>query len=314
MKTLVLGGTGFIGSYVVDRLIAQGHQVRVFSRAAERFRSPLPEVDYRLADFNDIPALIEALDGVDVVFHLISTTTPATSNVDPIFDLESNLVNTVRLLQLIRDSGVRKLVYLSSGGTVYGIPEILPISEEHPLRPICSYGVVKVAVENYLHMFHQLYGLDYVVLRASNPYGERQGHYGVQGVIGTFLNKIMKGEELEIWGDGGLVRDFLYVEDLAGLCVAAGESDKVGVYNGGSGKGHSIEEVRGFVEQAVGRKVPVNRRESRNFDVPRVVLDISKAGRDFNWRPDVDLAAGIKITWDKIADSAGRAEGMGGKI
>jgi UDP-glucose 4-epimerase len=262
-----------------------------------------------LADFTDIPALIEALSGVDVVFHLISTTTPATSNQDPIFDVESNLVATVRLIQLIRDSGVRRLVYLSSGGTVYGIPETLPIPEEHQLRPICSYGIVKVAVENYLYMFQQLHGLDYVVLRASNPYGERQGHYGVQGVIGTFLNKTLKGEELEIWGDGGLVRDFVYVKDLAGLCVAAGESDKVGVYNAGSGKGHSIEEVKGYVEQAVGRKVVVNRRESRNFDVPKVVLDISKASHAFNWRPEVDLAAGIKITWDTMAHSAGLQTG-----
>ncbi|MCK4838871.1 MAG: NAD-dependent epimerase/dehydratase family protein [Desulfobulbaceae bacterium] len=304
MKTLVLGGTGFIGSYVVDRLLASGHEVRVFSRTPEQFRSPLAEVDYRLADFNDIPALEEALSGVDVVFHLISTTTPATSNQDQIFDIESNLVATVKLIQLIRDSGVRRLVYLSSGGTVYGIPEMLPIPEEHPLRPICSYGIVKVAVENYLHMFQQLHGLDYVVLRASNPYGERQGHYGVQGVIGTFLNKTLKGEELEIWGDGGVVRDFVYVKDLAALCVAAAESDKVGVYNGGSGRGHSIEEVRGYVEEAVGRKLLVIRRESRNFDVPKVVLDIKKASHAFNWRPTVDLATGIKITWDMMTNSA----------
>lgn len=304
MKTLVLGGTGFIGSYVVDRLLACGHQVRVFSRSPEKFRSPLPEVDYRLAGFDDTPALMEALSGVDVVFHLISTTVPVTSNQDPVFDIDSNLINTVRLLQLLRDSNVQKLVYLSSGGTVYGIPETLPIPEEHPLSPICSYGVVKVAVENYLYMFQQLYGLDYVVLRASNPYGERQGHFGVQGVIGTFLNKTLKGEELEIWGDGGLIRDFIYAKDLAGLCVAAGESDKVGIYNGGSGEGHSIEEVKGFVEQAIGRKVSVNRRESRNFDVPKVVLDISKASREFNWRPEVDLATGIKITWDMMAGSA----------
>ncbi|MEN8134420.1 MAG: NAD-dependent epimerase/dehydratase family protein [Thermodesulfobacteriota bacterium] len=314
MKTLVLGGTGFIGSYVVDRLLAGGHKVRVFSRSQERFRSPLSEVDYRLADFNDIPALVEALSGIDVVYHLISTTTPGTSNQDPIFDIQSNLAASVRLMQLIRDSGVRRLVYLSSGGTVYGIPEILPIPEEHPLRPICSYGIVKVAVENYLHMFQKLHGLDYVVIRASNPYGERQGHYGVQGVIGTFLNKILQGEELEIWGDGGLVRDFVYVKDLADLCVVAGESDKSGVYNGGSGKGHSIEEVRGCVEQAVGRKVSVKRRASRDFDVPRVVLDISKASRDFNWHPEMDLATGIKITWDDIAKSAGRSADMGGEI
>lgn len=303
MKIMVLGGTGFLGSYVVDQLLSRGYKVRVLSRGQERFRAPLPNVDYRLADFNDIPALIEALTGVDVVYHLISTTVPGTSNLDPIYDIDSNLAATVRLIQLIRDSGVRRLVYLSSGGTVYGIPDTLPIPEEHPLHPICSYGIVKAAVENYLYMFNQLYGLDYVVLRPSNPYGARQGHCGVQGIIGTFLSKVLAGEELEIWGDGSQVRDFIDVEDLAGLCVAAGESDKTGIYNAGSGTGHSIEEVKNYVEQATGRVVSVRWREGRKFDVPKVILDISKSRRDFDWHPEVDLAAGIKKTWDMLNKS-----------
>ncbi len=300
MRTMVLGGTGFIGSHLVDRLLAEGHQVRVLSRSPERFRAPLPGVDYRQANLSDIPALVEALTGVEVVYQLISTTVPSTSNRDPIFDIESNLIGMVRLLQVIRDSGVRRLVYLSSGGTVYGAPEVLPIPESHPLHPICSYGVVKVAVENYLHMFHELHGLDYVVLRASNPYGERQGHYGVQGIIGTFLNKIRRGEELEVWGDGSLVRDFIHVADLARLCVLAGASERVGIYNAGSGSGHSIRVVLDFMEQAVGRSLPVLWREGRSFDVPRVVLDIAKAGGDFAWQPEVALADGIRRTWESL--------------
>ena len=306
MRALVLGGTGFIGSSVVDHLLAAGHKVRVFSRSPERFRSPLPEVDYRLASLADIPALVEALAGVDVVYHLISTTVPATSNRDPVFDIESNLVGTVRLLQVVRDSGVRRLVYLSSGGTVYGPPETVPIPESHPLRPICSYGIIKVAVENYLHMFHQLHGLGYVVLRASNPYGERQGHFGVQGIIATFLHKIKGGEELEVWGDGTLVRDFLQVDDLARLCVLAGESDRVGIYNAGSGRGHSIREVLQFIEEAVGRSLSVAWRDGRPFDVQQVVLDITRAGADFAWHPEIDLATGIKNTWEHLAQPGGR--------
>jgi UDP-glucose 4-epimerase len=300
MKALVLGGTGFIGSHVVDRLLAAGHQVRVFSRSPERFRQPLPEVDYRLADFDNIPALVEALTGIEVIFHLLSTTVPSTSNRDPVFDIESNLSGTVRLLQAIRESGVGRLVYLSSGGTVYGVPETVPIPENHPLRPICSYGIVKVAVENYLHMFQQLHGLDYIVMRPSNPYGERQGHFGVQGIIGTFLHKLRKGEELEVWGDGSLVRDYLHVEDLARLCVAAAESDRVGIYNGGSGRGHSVREVLDCIEQVVGRPLPVRWREGRKFDVPRVVLDITKARNDFAWEPEIDLATGIARTWAQM--------------
>ena len=148
MKTLVLGGTGFIGTSVVDCLLAAGHQVRVLSRSAERFRSPVPGVDYRLVDFSDIPALVEAVAGVDVVFHLISTTVPSTSNRAPVFDIESNLVNTVHLLNIIRESPGCRLVYLSSGGTVFGVPQQIPIPEEHPLQPICSYGIIKVAMNS----------------------------------------------------------------------------------------------------------------------------------------------------------------------
>ncbi len=303
MRCLVLGGTGFIGSHLVDALLAAGHQVRVYSRSPERARPVLPEVDYRLADFADVSALAEAITGVEVVFHLISTTVPSTSNRDPIFDIESNLVGTVRLLQLLRDSGVRRLLYLSSGGTVYGIPESVPIPEDHPLRPICSYGVVKVAVENYLHMFGALHGLNYVVLRPSNPYGERQGHFGVQGIIGTFLNKIRRGEELEVWGDGSLVRDYLAVEDLARLCVLAAESDRVGVYNAGSGRGYSVKDILQAIEAVVGLPLPVNWRDSRSFDVPRIVLDIDRARRDFGWQPGIDLASGIGSTWERLLRS-----------
>lgn len=306
MKVLVLGGTGFIGSHVTDRLLAAGHEVRIFSRSPEKFRAPLARVDYRLADFDNIPALVEALSEIEVVFHLISTTVPSTSNRDPVFDIESNLVGTVRLLQALRESGVRRLVYLSSGGTVYGIPEAVPIPETHPLRPICSYGVVKVAVENYLYMFNQLHGLDYVVLRPSNPYGERQGHFGVQGIIGTFLNKLWRGEELEVWGDGSLVRDYLHVEDLARLCVATAESERVGTYNAGSGRGHSVRELLECMEKVVGRPLPVRWREGRKFDVPRVVLDIERARRDFSWEPEIDLAAGIGRTWESMQRTKGQ--------
>lgn len=182
MKALVLGGCGFIGSHLVDRLLASGHKVRVLDRAPELYRAPIANVDYRFGDFADAPLLAEALEGIEVVYHLISTTVPPTSNLDPVADVEGNLINTLRLLQLMVQKNIPKIVFLSSGGTVYGIPETVPIPESHPLRPICSYGVVKVAIENYFQMFHQLHGLVYVVLRASNPYGERQGHAGVQGV------------------------------------------------------------------------------------------------------------------------------------
>ena len=300
MRALVLGGTGFVGSSLVDGLLAAGHKVRVLARNAEQFRSPLPGVDYRLANFSDIPTLVEAVEDVDVVFHLISTTVPSTSNRAPLYDIESNLIGTVRLLEILRERPGCRLIYLSSGGTVYGVPQQVPMTEEHPLQPICSYGVVKVAVENYLHMFHELHGLDYLVVRPSNPYGPRQGHFGVQGIIGTFLHKVLRGESCQVWGDGSLVRDFIYVDDLAGLCVAAAESDRVGVYNAGSGQGYSIKEILAAIESAVGRPLDIDWQQGRSFDVPRVVLDISKTMDHFSWQPATDLASGIALTWAQL--------------
>jgi UDP-glucose 4-epimerase len=298
MKVLVLGGCGFIGSHLVDDLLAAGHKVRVFDRAAELYRAPLVNVDYRFGDFSDSAYLAEALEGVEVVYHLISTTVPSTSNLDPVGDIQSNLINTVRLLQLMLQKNIKRIVYLSSGGTVYGIPEISPIPESHPLRPICSYGVVKVAIENYLQMFHQLHGLEYVVLRASNPYGERQGHLGVQGVIGTFMRKILTDEPIEIWGDGSVVRDFIYVSDLTALAVLAGNSKLSGTYNAGSGQGHSINELISSISGVIHREIHPLYKASRGYDVPSVILDISAAKQHFEWQPAMGWEMGIEITWN----------------
>jgi len=297
VKALVLGGNGFIGSHVVDALLAEGHSVRVFDRAPEKFRSPLQKVDYRLSALDDTPALSEALEDIDVVYHLISTTVPSTSNKDPIYDIESNLKGTVRLLNLMRDSGVRRIIYLSSGGTVYGVPEVSPIPETHPLRPICSYGVVKVAIENYLQMYQALYGIDAVILRASNPYGERQGHAGVQGVIGTFMGKIKAGQDIEIWGDGSVVRDYIYVKDLAELCVCAGNSAETGIFNAGAGEGQSVRQVFDAVIQAANVSIEPTFKVGRAYDVPEVVLNIKKSEAAFNWRPLTCFGEGLDVSW-----------------
>lgn len=300
MKTLVLGGCGFIGSHLVDDLLAAGHKVRVFDRAAELYRAPLANVDYRFGDFADSASLAEALEGIEVVYHLISTTVPSTSNLDPVGDIQSNLINTVHLLQLMVQKNIKRIVYLSSGGTVYGIPETNPIPESHPLRPICSYGVVKVAIENYLQMFHHLHGLEYVVLRASNPYGERQGHLGVQGVIGTFMRKILTDEPIEIWGDGSVVRDFIYVSDLTSLAVLAGNSKLSGTYNAGSGQGHSITELISTISGVIHREIQPLYKASRGYDVPRVILDTSLATSHFGWTACTTLVEGIERSWKWI--------------
>jgi UDP-glucose 4-epimerase len=297
MKALVLGGSGFIGSHLVDALLAAGHKVCVYDRAPERLRPTPAGVDFLQGSIEDTALLAEALSTADTVFHLVSTTMPATANLDPVADIEGNLVATVKLLELMRAANVRRLVYLSSGGTVYGIPEADPVPETHPLRPISSYGIVKVAIEHYLRMEQHLHGLSYATVRASNPYGPRQGHGGVQGVIGTYLHNIASGEPIQLWGDGSVVRDFIYVEDLAKLCLSVAETGASGVFNAGSGQGHSIAGIIEAIAEVTGEAVTPDKKPGRGIDVPRVVLDIAKVQAATGWAPETALTDGLAKTW-----------------
>lgn len=278
--------------------------MRIFDRRPEAFRPPLAGVDYVTGDLSDVPQIYEAMNGVQAVIHLASATVPSTSNLDPVADINGNLVATVRLLETMRAAGVRKIVYLSSGGTVYGIPQTDPVAETHPLRPISSYGIVKVAIENYLYMEHWLHGLQHVILRASNPYGPRQGHTGIQGIIGTHLWRTANGEPVEVWGDGSVVRDFIHVRDLAELCVTAVQSDVAGCYNAGHGTGASVAQIVDSISRTVqatgGAPVVPTYKPGRSFDVPRVVLDIAKARHDFGWMPQIGLDEGIAESWDWV--------------
>ena len=198
INILVVGGCGFIGSHVVDRLLEHGHTVKVLDRQPEQFRSPLQGVEYVFGDFTDSAQILEALTDVEAVMHLASTTVPGTADLDPSADVRNNLLGSLSLLECMAQAGVSRILFLSSGGTVYGPPDVVPIPEDHPLRPINSYGIVKAAIEHYLQAFEATRGLSPISIRASNPYGPRQGHSGVQGVISTFLKRTMAGEPIEI--------------------------------------------------------------------------------------------------------------------
>lgn len=300
-KTVLLtGGNGFIGSHVVDGLLKTGCGVRVFARKHERFRRPNPLVDYRLGEFDDLSSLAEALAGVDVVYHLLSSTVPATAAASPIYDVESNLIGALRLITLMKTMNVRRIVFFSSGGTVYGPPEELPIKEAHPTRPINSYGIVKVAIENYLLAAARNGELSPLILRLSNPYGPRQGHDGVQGVISTFLSRIYRGLPVEVWGNGSVVRDYIYVSDVASLCQRLVDTNVTGVFNVGSGSGVSIAEILEIVRQVTRDGTEVIYKDGRVLDVERNFLDIAAIKKQFGWEPAYDLRSGIEETWEWI--------------
>jgi len=298
MKVLVLGGNGFIGSHLVCELLSSGHSVRVFDRMPEKYNKPHLDVDYRVGQFGDAFSMAEALQGIDVVFHLISTTVPGTSNLNPIADINDNLVATVVLLDQMVKLGVKRIIYLSSGGTVYGNPRQLPVPEDHPLNPICSYGVVKVAVEKYLHMYQELYGLVPTIIRPSNPYGPRQGHSGVQGIIATFMAKILSNQHIEIWGDGSIIRDYMYVGDLVQLSAHVCEGSYAGVLNAGTGEGISIVRLLELLKEVTGKNINVEFKPGRAFDIKEITLDINKAISVTGWRPKMNILDGLRKHWE----------------
>lgn len=199
---------------------------------------------------------------------------------------------------MMAEMRIPRLLFLSSGGTVYGPPDQVPVAEDHPLRPINSYGIVKVAIEHYLAMYRQLHGIQSLAVRASNPYGPRQSHSGVQGVISTFLRRVHAGEPIEVWGDGSVVRDYLYVSDLAEFCVLAAGSAEVGAFNVGSGEGRSLNEIIEIISSVTGSGIRPHYKPGRPVDVPRSVLDISRAEKCPGWRPTIPLADGVGQAWE----------------
>jgi UDP-glucose 4-epimerase len=297
MKVLLVGGNGFIGSHIQDVLLRRGHSGRVLDASPERYRPALPEVDHRVGSSADPSALSESLVGIDSVVYLASTTVPSTSNADVSWDIKSNLIPLVATLDAMRRTGVEHIVFLSSGGTVYGVAGDTPVQEAAPLDPVCSYGVVKVASENYLGMYRHLYGLRPLALRPSNPFGPRQGHAGVQGFISTSLMRLRRDEPIEIWGDGSVVRDYLYVEDLALAAVLGIETSAVGAVNIGSGVGRSLSQVIATLSAVTGTPARIEYHPGRAFDVPHLVLSIERARETLGWTPTTPFDEGIAAHW-----------------
>ncbi len=301
MNYLVLGGAGFIGSHVVDALVAVGHRVRVFERPAcelDNLVAVLDKIELCYGDFANVEDLAAAFEDIDLVIHLVSTILPASSNLNPLYDIETNLKSTVNLLESALKKGVKKVVFASSGGQVYGPASVLPIVEESPTEPLSSYGIIKLAIEKYLKLFHHLHGLDYTILRIANPYGERQKISGAQGAVAVFLGHIKSGEAIEIWGDGTVARDYLYIGDLTkAILLACEKSSSVKLFNIGSGQPCSLNELVALLEEVSGRQVPILYQENRACDSSVNYLDCSRAQKELGWQPQFSFREGLQRTW-----------------
>jgi UDP-glucose 4-epimerase len=300
MRTLVLGGSGFLGSHIVDKFLREKHDVTVYDLYPERFRRSPRGIKFVTGDFGNVGALNELIEtGFDAVIHCVSTTTPKSSNESPEFDIQSNVIGTLNLLDICVRHGIGKMVFLSSGGTVYGdIGDLEMVDETHAVRPMCSYGVSKLTIEHYLDVYKHLRGLNYVVLRLSNPYGERQSPLRALGALTVFLHRTIKRQIVEVWGDGRVTRDFIYVGDVANAVYLASVNPVSGIFNVGTGHGLSLRDILTQISDVVGITPSVTWLASRSFDVPRIVLDAAKLREATDWRSVTSLEDGIKTTAD----------------
>jgi UDP-glucose 4-epimerase len=296
MSFVVLGGGGFVGTNLCRRLVASGARVRAFGRS-RAFADELAGVEWHQGEFTETAALTSVVAGCDVVFHLIQATTPHSANLDMAADLRHSVTPTLALLDICRKTNVKRVVFVSSGGTVYGAAKEIPTPETAPTDPITSYGIVKLTIEKFLALYEHLHGLSFRVLRVANPYGPFQLPAKVQGLVAMLLSRAMRGQSTEIWGDGSVVRDYVFIDDVVdALQAAAVDTSAERIFNIGSGRGHSVREVIAAVEAALGAPVPIAWSPGRAIDVPASVLSIERARDVLDWAPKTEFAQGLRQT------------------
>jgi UDP-glucose 4-epimerase len=312
MRTLVTGAAGFIGSTLVDRLLAEGHQVvgidnlstgdtgnladafRLNSLTPGRFS--LLELDVQAPEVKDIVAGTNP----DVIFHLAAQIDVRVSVRDPKFDAYSNVLGTINLCEAARHGGVQRIVYAASGGSRYGAPIDLPVSESSHVDPQSPYAVAKVAGEMYLRAYAGMYGLEPICLALSNVYGPRQNPHGEAGVIAVFGSAMTLGRNVTVYGDGSATRDYVYVDDVVNAFVCAGRAPAgtSGVYNIGTGKQATVTEVHRLIAARLDGSTPPSYAEARTGELHAIALDARKAESELGWRAAVDLVEGIQRTVD----------------
>lgn len=299
MKVLVTGGAGFIGSHVVDALIDGGYQVAVVDDLSSGSEENLnPKAKFYKKNICD-PALEDIFDfeKPDYVVHHAAQINVRKSVVDPIYDANINIIGSINLLECCKNYKVKKIVYASSGGAIYGEPIRLPADEDHQIRPICPYGASKYAVENYLYIYWKNFGVDYVSLRYANVYGPRQDPLGEAGVVAIFTNKLLKGETPVIFGDGEQTRDFVYVKDVAKANILALQNrTERKEFNIGTGVETSVNQLYSKLKTILSSNIEAAHGDPIPGEVKRIYLDIQEAEKQLGWRPQISLEAGLRET------------------
>jgi UDP-glucose 4-epimerase len=307
-RVLVTGGAGFIGSHIVDALVAQGHTVSVVDNLLKGKRENLnAAAHFHQVDIRDADALarVFSVERPQVIVHQAALADVRGSLVDPTGYAATNIVGTLNLLEAARAGGtVRKFLFASTGGAVYGDPAELPASEKCPVGPLDPYGASKLACEYYIATYHHNYGLDYCLLRYGNVYGPRQDPEGEAGVVAIFAGKMLRGQPAVINGDGLQIRDFVYVGDVARANLAAMERG-VGVYNVGTGVPTDINTIFGELAEATRYTRAEAHGPAKLGEVRTTYLDVSRARRELGWAPAVTLSEGLAQTVDYFRERMG---------
>lgn len=301
MRILVTGGAGFIASHVADALIAQGHEVAIVDNLETGFRENInPKARFYEHDIRDAAAMDRIFDEFrpDVVNHHAAQMDVRRSTRDPVYDAQCNILGSLNLILAAVRTGVKRFLYVSTGGAVYGeVPkEDLPVNEDYPVNPISQYGISKHTVEHYLFLYRRLYGLSYVVLRYPNVFGPRQTPHGEAGVVSIFTGLLLAGKPCTIFGDGTKTRDYVFVEDVVRANLLALASDFNGILNIGSGIGTSDQQVYDAVAAAVGSSLKPIYAEVRPGEVMHICLDARRAKKILGWEPHVPFGEGVRRT------------------
>lgn len=309
MNILLFGAAGFIGSNLALYLAkTTDNKITLLDRKRELFSIPEivnnKSITIYESIFDENTEFDQVLQGQDIVYHLVSTTVPGTSNLQIPQELSSNVVATAKMLEACVRCGVKKVVFLSSGGTVYGREMKCPLHENTPTYPINSYGVQKITIEKLLYLYNYLYGLDYRVVRLANPYGPYQNPNGILGATTTFTYKALKKEEIIVYGDGSVVRDYIYIDDVIRAMANIVEKDsKYKIFNLGSGYGTSIQQLIKVIGSTLGVDLKIKYLPERKVDVPVNYLDISRYENTFGKLNPISLEEGIRKTASFLSDN-----------
>jgi len=300
MKILVTGGAGFIASQIADAYLREGHEVYVLDNLSTGFlKNVNPNAHFIKSDISS-PSLVELFEKVkfDVVNHHAAQIDVRKSVNDPIFDANTNILGTINLLQACIKTGVKKFMFASTGGAVYGEQEYFPADEKHPTNPVSPYGITKLSIEKYLYFYKNEYGLKHTILRYANVYGPRQNPFGEAGVVAIFANKLLRNENPTINGDGEQTRDYVFVEDVVKANVTTLRDENSDIFNVGTSIETSVNELFASINLIAGGKAEEKHGPAPKGEQARSVITSEKLFSKFNWKPSIKIDEGLKKTFE----------------